>query len=204
MKKVFFTAMLFITLVMNHQAQAPTLGVIGGFNFAKWKLGYKSTSFENKARVGIFGGVNAEWMLKNEISMQTELLYAQFGSKFEDDGEYARYKTSYLLLPVLGKYNFRNGISLSFGPQLGLLMSAKSDIDGEKYNFKDEMKKTDFFLVFGAEYRLKNGLRLGFRVNHGLSNVENGASTSLHNRGFALTANYKLKSSFKEVLQAIF
>jgi hypothetical protein len=51
-------------------------------------------------------------------------------------------------------------------------------------------KKTDIFLVIGGEYTLENGLSLGLRIHHGLTNVEDGASTTIHNRAVTIMASY--------------
>lgn len=185
------------------QSQA-TYGVKGGLNFSKWKVADGSDSDKSKTRSGILLGVNAEMPVADQVTIQTELLYGTFGGSFKDYFEYAHYKVNYLLVPVLGKYNFRNGISVMAGPQLGYLVSAKWDIDGEKENFRDQMKKTDVFLVVGGEYNLKNGLSFGLRIQHGLTNVENGASTDIYNRSVALTANYRLKGTLKEIMDRIF
>ncbi len=204
MKPISFVVCLILLCAGLSQAQDPGVSVTGGFNIARWKLGYKSTSFENKARLGLFGGVQAEFPFLRQITFQGEIMLAQFGANFKDGNEYAHYKTSYLLLPFLVKYHFDHGITVMAGPQIGLLLSAHSDIDGETRNFKEDMKKGDLFLVLGATYKLKSGLALGFRINHGLTNVEHGASTSLHNRGFMLTAEYRFRQSLKEMLKNLF
>lgn len=201
-QKLFFI-LAFMLCAGYGQSQA-TFGVKGGLNFAKWKVVDASDSDKSDTRTGILLGINAEMPVTDMVTIQTELLYGMFGGSFNDFWDEEDYKVNYLLVPVLGKYNFSNGISVMAGPQLGYLVSAKWDIDGEKENFRDQMKKTDVFLVLGGEYNLRNGLSFGLRIQHGLTNVEDGASAEIYNRSVALTANYRLKGTLKEIMNGIF
>ena len=187
--KLLFLLPLF-GMNLNGYSQQPVISVAGGLNFGKWKLDEKSD--HNHSRAGILLGVAVELPVQEALSLQSGLQYAMFGSNFKYNQEESTYKTNYLLMPLLGKYKFQNGISIHAGPELGFLMSAKSNLDGDHYDFRDEMKPFDIFLALGAEYTLKSGLSLGFRIHHGLTNVENGADTSIHNRGFSLMASYPL------------
>jgi len=182
-------------LAVQGYSQQPVISATGGFNFSKWKLEEKSNS--NKTKPGIMLGASVDFPVQDEIAVQTGLQIAMFGSKFKNKYEEATYKTTYLLLPLLGKYNFGHGISAHAGPEIGFLMGANSVLDGDHYNFKDEMKKTDIFLVIGGDYTLDNGLSLGLRIHHGLTNVEDGASTTIHNRAVSIMASYPINGLIK-------
>jgi len=187
--KLLFLLPLF-GMSLNGYSQQPVISATGGLNFGKWKLDEKSS--HNHSRPGIILGVAVELPVQEALSLQSGLQYAMFGSHFKYNNEESTYKTNYLLMPLLGKYKFQHGISVHAGPELGFLMSAKSNLDGDHYDFKDDMKAFDVFFVLGAEYTLNNGLSVGFRIHHGLTNVENGADTSIHNRGFSLMVTYPL------------
>jgi hypothetical protein len=204
MRSLFILLLAVLLTSVSGVAQKPTYGFKLGFNFGKWSLGEPTSQFENKFRLGIVTGFNAEIPVTEPVTIQAEILYSMFGSVFRDGDDVARYKANYMLFPVMARYNLDNGLSFMTGPQFGLLISAKSNIDGEKYNFRDDMKKGDIFLAFGAEYKLKTGIALGFRYQHGLTNTETGADVPLRNRGISLTATYKLKSSFREMLNDVF
>ena len=205
MKKHLIALLGVIILSTPTFSQQTTYGFKFGFNAAKWGIGEPTATFENKFRIGLITGFNADIPVSGPVTVQSELVYAMFGSQFSQQDEFAKYKVNYMLLPVMAKYNLDNGMSFLAGPQLGLLVSAKSNLDGEKYDFKDDMKKTDIFFVFGAEYAMHNGIALGFRYQHGLMNTEKDAEVPfIKNRGISLTATYKLKHSFREVLKTLF
>jgi len=205
MKLKFILLLSGLLFTISAFAQKPSYGIKLGFNTAKWGIGEPTVTFKNKFRVGLVSGVNVDLPVSGQVTLQSELLYSMFGSTFSKNSEYAKYKVNYLLLPVMAKYNLENGLSLLAGPQFGLLMSAKSNIDGDQYDFKDDMKKTDMFFVIGADYKLQNGIVLGFRYQHGLTNTETDADVNfIKNRAFSMTATYKLKHSFSETLNSIF
>lgn len=190
MGQKFLFVLAFLACASYGLSQEATFGVRAGLNFAKWNVDFGNDA--KKARVGVLFGGNVEVPVKDNISVQADILFAMMGGKFNDAYETAVYKTSYLLLPVVGKYNFKNGISVVFGPQLGMLLSANYDIDGDEGNIKEAMKAMDLFLVLGAEYHLQQGIAVGIRFHHGIMNVENGASTNINNRSFSLEATYML------------
>ena len=205
MKKHLFLLLSGLFITLSAFSQQPEYGFKFGINNAIWSIGEPNASFQNKFRMGLITGVNADIPVSGQIGVQTELLYAMFGSTFTDEGDFAKYKVNYLLVPVMGRYNFPNGFSVMAGPQFGLLLSAKSNIDGNKHDFKDDMKKTDIFFAVGGEYKLPNGLLLGLRYQHGLTNTEKDADVNyIKNRGFSLTVTYKLKQSIGATLDELF
>jgi hypothetical protein len=204
MKQNIFFVLALILFAIKGQSQEAQLGLTGGFNFAKWNLGSESSAFDRKARAGIFLGIKAELPVAECVDVQTELLFSMLGAKFEDRYKTAWYRSSYLVLPVMGKYNFKNGISVMAGPQLGYLLSAKTNEDGDIYNFREDVKKTDLFFVLGAEYHFKNGISAGMRMQHGLSDIDPDDDTAIRNRAFSLTAAYTLKETASETLKRIF
>jgi len=195
MKLTLLFLLAFFGLAVQGNSQQPVINATGGFNMAKWRFDEKSNS--NHAKAGILFGVSVDIPFREELSFETGLQYAMFGTRLKNDYEEATYKANYILLPMLARYHFSNGISLHAGPELGFLVSAKSVLDGDHYDFKDDMKSMDVFLVFGAGYTLKNELTLGLRIHHGLTNVEDGASTTIHNRSVSVIATYPIKNFIK-------
>lgn len=182
-------------LAVQGFSQEPVISITGGFNIAKWKFDEKIKA--NQSKLGILFGATVEIPVEDAFSAETGLQIGMFGTHLENNYEEATYKTTYLLLPMLGKYNFGHGISVHAGPEIGFLMGANSVLDGDHYNFKDEMKKTDLFLVLGGAYTLESGLSLGLRIHHGLTNVEDGASSTLHNRAVTIMASYPINNLIK-------
>ena len=135
-------------------------------------------TFGWEPRVSIhFGGV-LEIPISEDMSIQTELLFSSQGvndsSFFSDD----QIITNYLNLPVNAKYFITEDFSIELGPQLGILLSANSEIDGSDENIKGDLNSLDFGLNTGIEYKFENGLNLGFRYVFGLSNVAKDISSN--------------------------
>lgn len=185
----------FFGLAVQGYSQQPVISVTGGFNFAKWKFDEKIKA--NQSKLGILFGASVDIPVQDEFSAQTGLQIGMFGTHLENSFEEATYKTTYLLIPMLGKYHFGHGISAHAGPEIGFLMGANSVLDGDHYNFKDDMKKTDILLVLGGEYEFENGLSLGLRIHHGLTNVENYGNNTLHNRAVTVMASYPINNFIK-------
>jgi hypothetical protein len=134
---------------------------------------------------GIFGfniGGLAEVPIIKNLSLQPEILFSSQGSKRDDragDGPLVVTKLNYINAPIMAKYYFTDGFSIMGGPQIGLLVAAKSELTpsgfgGGEYseeNIKDDMNALDIGLGIGAEYRLPFGAFAQFRYVFGLSNV---------------------------------
>jgi hypothetical protein len=192
--KLLFVLPLVILGIQAYGQQA-VWSATGGLNFGKWKFDHKSDY--NHARTGILLGATVDIAVQDEWSVESGLQYAMFGTHLKKHYEEATYKANYLVIPMLARYTFPIGISVHAGPEIGCLVSAHSILDGDGYNFKDEMKSFDLFLAIGAMYTLENGLSVGFRIHRGLTNVEDGASTSIHNRGVSLIAAYPISNIMK-------
>ncbi|HLF65961.1 MAG TPA: porin family protein [Saprospiraceae bacterium] len=198
---ILFTMML---LVIHAFSQRPAFAVKAGLSQGNVGMCDPLSQFENKFNIGIHTGVNTDIPVAPRMTVQSELQYAMFGAVYTSGDQKARYKTNYLLLPVMAKYSLDNGLSFLCGPQGGVLVRAKSVIAGRRYDLRDDMKKTDFFLVFGVNYKLQNGIGLGFRYQHGLMKVENGAAMSLKNRGFSVNVSYHLGNGSRNLLDKLF
>jgi hypothetical protein len=59
MKPILFFLFTVLLIPFSTDAQKPTFGFKAGLNMGKWKLGDPTTSFENKFRVGLLTGFNA-------------------------------------------------------------------------------------------------------------------------------------------------
>src|SRR3546814_3360456 len=95
-------------------------------------------------------------------------------SDLEGDDSWKQ-KLSYLSLPVLARYQLVEGLRLEVGPQVGLLLSAKSVVDmgGEEVedDIKDNTESIDFGLTGGASYQLPVGVGIFARYYAGLTDL---------------------------------
>lgn len=158
MKNLFFSVSLLLLAIIKLQGQSFSFGAKVGLNLATLQPEQTDT------RTSIHVGGIAEVSITDVFSVQPELLYSGHGAKDQDDtdnNEIAR--LDYLVLPVLAKYYVFDGLSLEAGPQLGLLLSAKREDNGETEDIKDITKSTDFGFALGAGYKLDNGLNFGIR-----------------------------------------
>lgn len=184
MKKLFLAAIIAVFSLGVINAQGVKFGAKGGLNIAM--LSGKSVE-DGKALPAFHVGAVAELGLSEKFAIQPELVYSLQGGQRDGEVEAlgvvgksnAKFKYSYLNIPVMAKYFVTEGLSLEFGPQIGFLMSAKLDTEltfaGETQSndqsIKDDTKSIDFGLGLGAGYRLENGLSFGARYNLGLSNM---------------------------------
>ena len=183
-------------------AQETRFGVKGGVNLATWTGDVEDAS----SKVGFHIGGFAEFKLSDKFAIQPELLFSTQGVKFEGDidGYSASEKDnlSYLNIPVMAKFYVAEKFSIEAGPQLGILLSAKSkyeanvegiNVSGEE-DIKDALESIDFGVNFGAGYDFTENLSAGLRYNLGLSNIvktEDGDDTKIKNSVFSLSVGYK-------------
>lgn len=185
MKKVFL-AVAFLATTVGF-AQEFSIGAKAGLN-----LSSLSGIEGSKMATGFHAGAIAELKLTDMISLQPELMYSMQGGDamktldliaVKSDFE-TQVRSSYINLPVMGKFYVAEGFSLEFGPQVGFLMSSKADIEskvstkilgGIKTNIPTERdlkassNTIDFGLNAGLGYKLDNGLYFSARYNFGLT-----------------------------------
>ncbi len=165
MKKVLLCAAIAVLTMTTSFAQA-SFGAKAGVNFANI-TGDDLDGTEGK--IGFHIGAVAEISFSEKFSFQPELLFSTQGLKAEEgDG---KLKLNYINLPLMGKYYVMDGLSLELGPQVGFLLSAKSDDGNDDVDVKDSLKSIDFGLNIGVGYKMESGLNFGVRYNLGLSDI---------------------------------
>ncbi len=186
MKKLFVSIVITITGLMIINAQDIKVGAKAGLNLAT--LG---GDFNNgKTRTSFHLGGMAEIPISDAFSVQPELLYSAQGAKSDvDDDEVV--KLDYLSIPILGKFHATDELSIEAGPQVGLLLSAKADVDGQTDDLKDITKSTDLGLVLGLGYKLGNGVNIGARYYFGfdINDIPNDSDT-IRNGVFQISVGY--------------
>jgi hypothetical protein len=191
MKNSFWIMLVLMQQGLCGFAQGAEISLKAGLSQFTRVIGEPVLQFENKFSIGFLTGVNADIPVVPKMTIQSELQYAMFGSAYNPAEYRIRYKTNYLLLPVMLKYSLDNGLSFLAGPQAGILVSAKASVNGERYSMKEEMRKMDFFLVAGIEYRMRDGIRVGMRYHYGMMQQIG----SDRNKGVSLDISYRLRES---------
>jgi hypothetical protein len=170
-------------------------GVKVGLNMAK----LTGDDVQNaKYRTGFAAGGYLNFGL-GMFAVQPEVLFSMQGSKFDVE-ENLEMKLNYIEVPVLLKV----GVGLAgpvkphvlVGPSLGILLSAKAkwQDDGESVenDIKDELKSTDFRIVFGAGIDTMVGLSVDARWSMGMTTLDDAGDNreDFKNSVISLTVGY--------------
>jgi len=145
-------------------AQQTRFGVKGGLNITSFSGG---NYWDAKSLVGFHVGGLAEIKVIERLSIQPEVLFSTQGAKLEAGNTDIDRKLNYINVPVLAKFYITKQFTVEAGPQLGFLVSAKSDGD----DVKDLYKSVDTGFNFGAGYNFTDNVSVGLRYTVGLSNI---------------------------------
>lgn len=197
MKKIILSALAVCTFILTNAQDLPktikgldvTFGAKAGLNLSTLVGDTQNASM----KPGFHIGGMAELELTEKLSVQPELLYSLQGTRYDDGTSDYNYNLSYITLPVIGKYYVAEGLSLEAGPQVGVLISAKSKGNGESINHKKNTSSIDFGANIGAGYKMDSGLNFALRYSLGLVNTYDGPGNSnLTNATLQLSAGYFL------------
>ena len=200
MKKVVLIAILAVTsLTLSAQSKIRSgFGIKGGVNFANLNVKGDSEAFNTKTfyHAGLLSHIH----VSDAFAIQPEVYYSRQGAETEGPGAREIVKLGYLNIPVLFQFMVGNGFRLQAGPQLGILLNADSEVDGNEMEIDDQLKKTDFSLVGGISYMLPSGLGFDARYNYGISDITNkdnvpaGAVSDYSNRVFQVGLFYQFNT----------
>ena len=183
MKKLFciVAIVLFVSIV---SAQETHFGLKAGVNIASANVS-PGSDYDSKA--GLHVGGLAHIHLSKNFALQPEVVYSMQGGKVDD----TKLKLNYINIPLLVQYMTDNGFRLQTGPQLGLLLSAKTEVGDVEVDRKDNFTSTDFSWAFGAGYLFPEGFGLDARYNLGISDVWDGSSAKIKNSVFQFGIFYQ-------------
>lgn len=167
-------------------AQSPSLGIKGGLNITNIKMMDNASDY----KAGFHVGGLAHFHLSKEWAIQPELMFSQQGGKSRSEANKTSTNLDYLTVPVLVQYMFNNGFRLQAGPQLGILVNAKSKLGGNSTDIKDRYKTADISFPIGIGYLTHSGLGIDARWVPGLTNIQK-SGTNHTNNGFQLGLFYQ-------------
>ncbi|MCC3155881.1 PorT family protein [Hymenobacter sp. 15J16-1T3B] len=162
---------------------------------------------------GLAAGVLMQWRPSPGFALQPAVVFAQQGcrSKYVLAGTPLdnRVRLNYLNVPVLAKVYLGSGLHLDFGPQLGVLLTARrrgqvgySPMRGYITTNADVRSdyRNDVAFCAGLGADLPNGLILAARYNHGFTDINNnevdqlarraGGIGGLYNRALDVSVGY--------------
>jgi Outer membrane protein beta-barrel domain len=166
----------------NAQKGSTTFGIKAGANLSSWG-GDDADGL--KSKIGFHAGGTVNIPVSSMFSVNPEVLFSLEGAKSEDVDD-AKINLSFINIPIMLQYNNPSGFYAELGPQIGFLMSAKSEPDGT--DIKEFLKSTNFSLAFGAGYKTKSGFGFGARYALGLGNIADDDDTDIKqsNLGFGV------------------
>jgi hypothetical protein len=135
------------------------------------RVGVLGLNITTQSKIGLNIGAFAQAEISDNLVVQPELAYSSMGGKISDGGIVTT-NLDYISVPVLLKYKLSN-LTIGLGPQLGILLSAKSKEGLESYNDKESYKTTDFSGLFNLDYSVSERVLIGARYQLGLSNILN-------------------------------
>jgi len=163
---------------------------------------YGDNADDTKTKFSSGIGFYYNYGVNNSFTIQPELLWTSRGFKMEIDGDDKYANFSYISIPVLTIAEMPlthpvnpsdEVISAYFlaGPEISFRLS--STFDGT--DVSENVKGTDFGLVFGAGIKMNNFLA-GFRYNLGLVDLGKDEDSKTKNYSITLDANVSVKSWF--------
>lgn len=163
-------------------AQHTNIGIKGGLNVYNI---YNDDNSHADAKVGFHTGLVAHVHLSDQFAFQPELVYSVQGTQFTVLGTEVKQNLNYLNVPLLLQYMFDKGFRLQAGPQLGLLLSAKSNMNNSENDIKNNYEDIDWGVGMGMSYiNPASGFGIDVRYNLGLTDINASGSVNATNRGF--------------------
>jgi hypothetical protein len=164
MRKVFLFAIALI--IINSSYAQVRFGLKAGGNLANVDGFDKS-----KMKLGLSAGPALQIKLANVFFLQPELLYSIKGSQSDSlQNSDAKLDLNYITLPILVGYRLAPNFSIKLGPEIGRLLSAKSDVNGTTKDVTDFYQSFDFGADLGLAYTFKK-LALDLRYNYGFKDL---------------------------------
>jgi opacity protein-like surface antigen len=187
MKKVMLTAVAVMAFGLSN-AQDVKFGAKAGLNMSNFGGDAEGTDMKVGFQVGGF----AEIKISDKFAVQPELLFTNLGAKEDFMGTTVTNNLNYIAIPVMAKYFVAEKFSIEAGPQIGFLMSAKAEAEGESVDIKDALNSTDFGLNLGFGYDFTENIGVGLRYTAGVSNIlKDSGDSKVNNSNIALAVGYK-------------
>ena len=163
----------------------------------------------DKSIVDLHFGVEAEFMVSDQLSLSVGALVSNQGAKydyFDEDNGRNQYTVDldYVQVPLMASYYVLPGLAVKAGVQPGFKMRAKAKLDNATVDLDDlytmdrmltgedvKVSTFDLSIPVGISYEYKNVV-LDARYNWGLLKVLN-VGDAFYNRALMLTLGYKLQ-----------
>ncbi len=160
---------------------AVRFGVKAGMNVSS--LSNDGSLEDQGSKIGFNAGVFANIPVGSMFSVQPEVLYSQYGDKYDtrignNTYSYANH-LDYITVPVMLQYNLIPNLYVEAGPEFGFMVSAKNkaknetnnDVISESGNYKDNFSTFNFGIGLGAGYYFTDNIGITARYVAGLTDI---------------------------------
>lgn len=188
MKIYLLTFILALMATSVLQAQHMNVGIKGGLNLYNV---INQDSNDGEPITGYHVGLIGHFHLNDKFALQPELVFSTEGAKLIDNGIKSQLNLNYVNVPILLQYMFDNGFRFYAGPQLGFLVSAKSNYDNSEIDRINDFSNMEMAASLGLSYINPNSnFGIDARYNMGLSNIYENDSENSYNRGIQVGLFY--------------
>ncbi len=208
-KSILLMAMM---IIGSSITLAQGIGIEAGLNLSKWEGDAVESS---DMRLGYRIGISYQASLGDKLILEPGILLSRKGTQEEysesfDITEFTSmsYKDkfevtlTYLEIPVLFKYFPDDKFNVSFGPSLSFLLNNNVEftsiqcIDDSCTGTKeedefDEIRNTDFGLIFGLGYRITEHLTLNANYHLVLYTLDSDVEEVIFNRLLSLSLGFR-------------
>ena len=187
MKNLFLLSLTFIALFITPLNAQMQIGPKAGLNIANF-VGDDANFFgiDLESRTGFTGGIFFMFQFSSLFAIQPEAYYTMKGAILSGENSDITWSLDYIEVPVLlkliipvGGSNIRP--SVFAGPSVGFNTTAKIKSESAEQDIKEDIKSTDFGLVFGGGIGIMIGKNeLGFDIRYilGLSSLDDDTSSN--------------------------
>lgn len=193
MKKIYFFALMAIVFATTAQAQKTTTknltwGYKIGINCSNLRVeDGANTDWKTGLATGLFFNVK----LTNKLSLQPEALYSSMGAKNVVNGS-GSLRLNYFSLPVMIKYPVCKNLSVLAGPQIDMLIQAKTKSSSNQFDkVTNDYNESSFGFTGGAEWWPVHCFGFSARYIYGLNDVAGFDRVEMKNQGVQLMSAVK-------------
>ena len=195
MKKYFL--LLLAGLFVAYTGNAQSTFIPKKFSWG-YKIGLNGSTIRMKNghrpdwKLGLATGLFFNHQLGSRWSIQPELLYSSMGGRNVTADEGSSLRLNYFSLPLLARYQACQKLALLAGPQMDMLIQAKTKSSSNQFaKVTDDYKEGSFNLTGGIEYWPAHCLGFSARYIHGVNNIATTGKLEWKNQGVQVMAAVK-------------
>lgn len=190
MKKIILA--LLITNICSLTSAQVRFGVKAGYNLSTLIYSGTQSPDGEKPMSGFNAGIFTSLPFSKAFSLEAETIYSTQGAGFQNYSANRTLNYDYLNIPVLLRYKMHMGIFFETGLQVGILLSANENSNGNSMGIMYRTYSQDFAWPMGLGYQMPNKhFGVDLRYNLGLINIsKSGSDVNVKNSVFQFGVFY--------------